>query len=66
MKFQNNSKKSIALIDVKVSLLLSVIELLHAKWIVDLHHHLKVDKEMAVNEFRAAKISEKIKNTQNI
>ena len=66
MKLQNNSKKSIALIDVKVSLLLSVIKLLHAKWIVDLHHHLKVDKEMTVSGFRAAKISEKIKNTQNM
>ena len=35
----------------KVSLLLSVIKPLHAKWIADLHDHSKADKEMIVNGF---------------
>ena len=52
--------------DVKVSLKLSVIKPLHAKWVVDLHHHLKADKEMIVNGFRAAGISEAIENAQTI
>ena len=59
-------EKSIAPTDVKVALLLSVIKPLHVKWIADLCHHLKADKGMIVNGFRAAKISETIKNAQNI
>ena len=59
-------KKGIAPAEVKVSLLLSVIKSLHAKWIVDLYHHLKGDKEMIVNDFRAAGISEAIENAQDI
>ena len=38
-------KEGIAPPDVKVSLKLSVIKPLHAKWIVDLHRHLKADKD---------------------
>ena len=56
--------------DVKVSLKLTVIKPLHAKWIVDLHNTLKDDKEMAINVFRSAGITdenakgivEKVKN----
>ena len=53
--------------DIKVFLLLLVvIKYLHAKWIVDLYHHLKADKEMIVNKFRAAGTSEAINNAQEI
>ena len=52
--------------DVKVSHLLWVIEPLHAKWIVDLYHQLKTDKEMIINGFRAPEISETIENAQDI
>ena len=55
-------KKDIAPLDVKIFLLLSVIKLLHVKWIVDLHHYLEAEKEMIVNGFKAAKISEAIEN----
>ena len=65
-KFQNNSKNGIASPDVKLSLLLSVIKPLHAKWIVNLYHHLEADKEMIVNGFKAGGISEAIENPQDI
>ena len=58
-------KEGIASPDVKVSLKLSVIKPLHAKWIVDFHHQLKADKEMILNWFRAARISEAIENMEN-
>ena len=53
----------------KICLLLLVIKPLHAKWIVDLYHHLKADKEIIdnrLNDNRAAGISEAIKNTQHM
>ena len=53
-------KKDIAPPGIKISLLLSVIKPLHAKWIVGLYHHLKADKEIIVNEFRTVGISEAI------
>lgn len=48
MSFQT-TRKGISPPEVKVSLLLSVIKPFHAKWIVDLYHPLKADKEMTVN-----------------
>ena len=65
-KISKQLKKDIAPPDVKVSLRLSVIKPLHAKWIVDLYHHLKADKEMIVNGFRTAGIFEAIENAQVI
>ena len=59
-------KRGIATPDVKVSLNLSVIKPLHAKWIVDLHHYLKAEKAMILSGFRAAGISEAIKNAKSI
>ena len=64
LKFQSKSNEVASSSDVKVCLKLSVMKPLHAKWIVDLHHHLKADKEMIVNGFRAAGISEDIENAQ--
>ena len=50
--------------NVKVCLKLSVIKSLHAKWIVDLYNTLKDDKEMAINGFRSAGITEAIENSK--
>ena len=50
--------------DVKVSLKLSVIKPLHAKLIVDLYNTLEDDKEMAINGFRSAGITEAIENAK--
>ena len=59
-------KRGIAPPDVKVSLNLSVIKPLHAKWIVDLHHYLKAEEAMILSRFRAAGISEAIENAKSI
>ena len=52
--------------DVKASLKLSVIKTLHAKWIVDLYNTLKDRKEMVINCFRSAGITETIENTKDM
>ena len=52
--------------DVKVSLKLSIIKPLHEKWIVDLQNALKDDREMAINGFRSAGITEAIENPKDM
>ena len=52
--------------NVEVSLKLSVIKPLHAKWIVDLYKTLKDDKEMAINDFRSEGITETIENVNDM
>ena len=42
-----------------------MIKSLYVKWIVDLYHHLKTDKEIVVGGFRAAGISEVIEDAQD-
>ena len=59
-------KRGITTPDVKVSLNPSVIKPLHAKWIVDLHHYLKVEKAIILSGFRAAGISKAIENAKSI
>ena len=55
-----------AVADVKVSLKLSVIKPLHAECITDLCNILKDEKEMAINGFRSAGITEAIENAKNM
>ena len=52
--------------NVKVSLKLSIIKPLYAKWIIDLYNTLKDDKKMAINGFRNAGISEAIENAKDM
>ena len=52
--------------DVKVSLKLSVIKPLHAKWIVNLYNTLKDDGEIAINGLRSAEIAEALENAKNM
>ena len=52
--------------DVKISLNLSAISPLHAKWIVNLYSTLKDDKEMTINCFRSARITEAIENVKDM
>ena len=59
-------KKGIAPPDVNVSPLLLVIKSLHAKWTVQLYHHLKADKKMIVNGLMAAGIFEDIENAHDV
>ena len=65
-KILKQLKKGLVSPEVKISLLLSVIKALHAKWIIGLYHQLKADKELIVNGFRVAEMSETIKNPQDI
>lgn len=44
--------------DVKASLKLSLIKPLYATWIFDLYNTLKNDREMAINVFRSAGITD--------
>ena len=59
-------RAGMAAADVKVSLKLSVIKTLYAKWIVDLYNTIKDDKEMAINSFRSAGIAEAIENAKGM
>ena len=52
--------------DVKVSLKLSVIKPLHAKWVVNLYNTLKDDGEIAINGLRSAEIAEALENAKNM
>ena len=52
--------------DVQVSLKLSVIKPLHAKWMADLCNTLKDDKEMVINGFRNTGITEVIENAKDM
>ena len=52
--------------DVKISLELSVIKPLHAKWIVDLYNTLKDNKKMTINSFKSLGITETIENAKDM
>ena len=64
MSKQLRAGKEVA--NIKVSLKLSVIKPLHAKWIVDRYNTLKDYKEMAINGFRSAGITEAIENAKDM
>ena len=46
--------------DVKVDVRLSVIKPLHAKWVIELYHHLKRSKHIIISGFRKAHITDAI------
>ena len=52
--------------DVKVSLKLTHIKVLHARWINDLYHHLIGRKDIIINGFSKAGITEAYRNAQEI
>ena len=52
--------------DVKISLKLTDIKVLHTQWIVDTYHYLKDHREFIVNGFAAAGITEAFKDAQSI
>ena len=64
MRCQLRAPKAAA--DVKVSLKLSVIKRLYAKWIIDLYNTLKDDKEMVINGFRSSEITEAIEDAKDM
>ena len=50
----------------KISLNLSDIKALHAQWIVDTYHYLKIHREFIVNGFAAAGITEAVKEAHTV
>ena len=52
--------------DVKVSLKLSNLKALHAKWIVDLYNHLRKQNESIIKGFDATGITEAIKFANDV
>ena len=52
--------------DVKLSLKLTHIKVLHARWINDLYHHLIGRKDIIINGFSKAGITEADRNAQEI
>ena len=46
--------------DVKVSLGLTELKAMHAKWISDLYHYLCIQKEIILNGFKATSITEAV------
>ena len=64
MSKQSRARKAAA--DVNVSLKLSVIKPLHAKWIVVLYSTSKDDKQMAISGFSSAGITGAIENAKDM
>ena len=52
--------------DVKISLKLSDLKPLHAKWIVEMYGYLKQQKESVVKDFKKAGILEAVKMAQEM
>ena len=52
--------------DVKVSLKLSDLKPLHAKWVVEMYEYLKEQKEPVTKRFEKAGTMEAVKSTQDI
>ena len=46
--------------DVKVNVKLSIVKLLHAKWLIEMYHHLKHSKQIVISGFRKARITESV------
>ena len=52
--------------DVQVSLKLSILKPLHAKWIVDTYNHLKEQKDSIIKGFESAGILEAIESANTV
>ena len=52
--------------DVKVSLKLSDLKLLHAKWIVEMYYYLKQQKESILKGFEKAGVLDAVKMAQEV
>ena len=52
--------RSVAVHNVKVDVKLSIIKPLHAKWIIEMYHHLRRSKQIVISGFRKAHITEAV------
>ena len=52
--------------DVKVNVKLSIMKPLHAKWIIEMYHHLKISKLIVISGFRKARITEAVSQADQL
>ena len=52
--------------DVKVDMKLSIMKPLHAKWIIEMYHHLKRSKQIVISGFRKAHITEAVSEADQL
>ena len=52
--------RGVAAHDVKKDVKLSIMKPLHAKWIIEMFHHLKRSKQVVISAFRKAHITEAV------
>ena len=60
----NQLQREISPCDVKIDLNFGIINLLHAKWLVELFNIMKKEKEKIINGFNSAAITEAIQSAK--
>lgn len=60
MKVQEQLRKGVNPHDIKVDVKLSTVKPLHAKWIIEMYHHLRNSKNIITNGFRKAHITDSV------
>ena len=58
--------RSVAVHNVKVDVKLSIMKPLHAKWIIEMYHHLKRFKQIVISGFRKAHILEAVSGADQL
>ena len=65
-KVSQQHEKGIQSVDVKVSLGLIELKVMHAKWIMELYNHLYNQNEIILNRFKAAGITETVESANTV
>ena len=58
--------RGVAAHDAKVDVKLSIMKPLHAKWIIEMYHHLKRSKQIVISGFRKAHITEAVSEADQL
>ena len=64
--FSKQLEKGIQPADIKVSLGLIELKVMHAKWILELYNHLCHQNEIILNGFKAASITEAVESANRV
>ena len=59
-KVQEQIRKGVNAHDIKINVKLSIVKPLHAKWIIEMYNHLRNSKEIIINGFRKAHITQSV------
>ena len=65
-QFSQHFEKGIQPADVKLSLGLTELKIMHAKWILELYNHLCHQNEIMLNGFKAASITEAVESINTL